>query len=144
MKRRRRWLRVGAFVVCESAEVSQPPPGPWVLRGVWHVFDVRSPLADLPGGSPVVPMCLFAQVVSGLERLSRPRELEAHVIDHASGGLLCRYRFPPQSFRPGTMTYLALPIQPPPIRAAGWYDVLLVLDDPRRSVLARTQVHLTP
>lgn len=146
MARRKRWLQVRAFVTCERVEGgdSSHTTGPWTLHGVWHDFQLSAPFADLPGAAPFAPLALFVQLVSRLNHLSQPRELEAHLYQREEPHLVCRYRFPPRSFRPGTMVYITLPLQPPPITIAGWYTFLLVLDNTERIVLARSEVYLTP
>ena len=143
-KRRKKWLDVRVFMSCERAE---PAPnsqtGPWTLHRVWHDHQMRAPFADLPGAEPFTPLTLFVQLATRRNRVSQPRELEAHLY-RLDGRFVCSYRFLPQSFRPGTIIYIAMPIHSLPVTVAGWFEFLLVLDDPKRTVLARSEVHLTP
>jgi len=146
MRRKKRWLRVPAFLTCERVDgnPASQSSGPWTLHGVTHDFHLRAPFADLPGACPDPPLPLFVQLRSRLKRPSRPRELEAHLYKKAGVRFICRYRFPAQTFRPDMMTYMTMPIQPPPITEEGWYSFLLVLDDDDRTTLSRTEVYLIP
>ncbi len=144
-KRRKKWLQVKVFMSCERAE---PAPnsqtGPWTLHSVWHNHQISAPFAFLPGAEPFTPLTLFVQLISRLKRVSQPREIKAHLFSQDGQRFVCSYRFPTQSFRPGTMVYIARPLESPPVTEAGWYEFLLVLDDPKRTVLARSEVYLTP
>ena len=144
--RKRPWLHVRAFITSERIASSDPThnTGPWDIQGVWHDYHLQNAFADLPGASPFVPIMLFVSLISRKKSRSRPRELEAHLYRSGDPSLICRYRFLPQSFSSGTMIYIALPLQPPPIADAGWYEFLLILDDAKRSVLTRSEVYLNP
>ena len=144
--RRKRWLRVSVFHACERVEgtTSSRATGPWDLFGVWHAFRLHSPLSELPGTLPIPCLTLFVRLMNRSKRISSPRELEAHLYRRDQAQFICRYRFPARSFQSGSMVYMALPLQPPSLSTAGWYEFLLVLDDDERTVLARTEVYLIP
>ena len=144
--RRKRWLRASVFHARERVEgtTNSRSTGPWDLYGVWHTFRLRTPLSDLPGTLPFVCLTLFVRLMNRSNRLSRPRELEAHLYKRDEARFICRYRFPARAFQSGTIAYMALPLQPPTISTEGWYEFLLVLDDDERTVLARTEVYLIP
>jgi hypothetical protein len=145
-RQRARWLRVSAFLACERLEgaaLSQST-GPCILHGVWHQHRVGAPLAGLPGVPDRAPLTLFVRLTNRSNRVSRPRELEAHLYCLDGPQLISRYRFLPQPIPPGIIIYLGLPLLPPPIPVAAWHEFLLVLDDDERTVLARTEVYLIP
>lgn len=145
--RARRWLRVSAFLVCESA-LRPATGGPWTLDGVWHSFAATDPLAGLPATRPYNAMDLFAKITNRRRRPYGPREIEAQLWQRNSTGgarLLHRYRFPTLTFRPRVPEYMMVQLPALPITVAGWYEFLLVLDGgPPSTVLAREEVYLTP